>query len=307
MLTVLFATCNRAKILARVLDTYCTLVIPPDGWEVIIVDNASTDDTRQVIESFQSRLPLRYLFEPQQGKNHALNHGLSIVTGDLVIFTDDDVFPRFDWLVQLRQIAGAKLQYDVFSGVTLPRWEVPPPDWILAWVPLGPTFTLSPPTLTTGPGVSGFTFGTNFAVRSKVFHAGYCFDVTIGPQGKNYPMGSETQFIRAVSRGGHQIWHSSDVVVEHWIEAAKLNKTWILSRAMKFGRGRYRMAVQEQPNIGPTWFGVPRFIVREALQRGWQVLCAKLLRNPQIAFRKEWDFMCKIGECQEARKYSFRR
>ncbi|MBI4003272.1 MAG: glycosyltransferase family 2 protein [Nitrospira defluvii] len=301
MLTVMISTLNRASILARTLEAYCGLQRPEGGWELIIIDNGSQDHTRQVIESFRDQLPIVSLHESQPGKNVALNHGLCHVKGHLVVFTDDDVFPRTDWLVQYERLAWDHREYDLFGGVTLPRWEVPPPDWILDWVPLGPTFTLSPPTLTDGPSVPANTFGTNYAVRAHLFQAGCRFDVQIGPCGTNYAMGSETQLIQTLYRNGHRIWHSSDLVVEHWVEADKLNREWILKRAQRFGRGQYRLEAEGQATTHPTWGGVPRYLFRQIPEQGCRVLWARLRGRARQIFEEEWKLMYAIGNFYEAR------
>ena len=81
MLTVLFATRNRARILPDVLESFCHLQSPPSGWKLVVVDNGSTDDTPPVIASFANRLPLQYASEPTLGKNFALNTGVALVEG----------------------------------------------------------------------------------------------------------------------------------------------------------------------------------------------------------------------------------
>ena len=134
LLTVLMATRNRSRILREVLETYCQLQQPSSGWKLVVIDNGSTDDTAQVLASFANRLPLCSVAEPRLGKNFALNSGLDLVEGDLVVFTDDDAFPRPDWLVQFRETADNKPTYSIFGGTIVPRWEVSPPDWT-AWVP----------------------------------------------------------------------------------------------------------------------------------------------------------------------------
>ncbi len=301
MLTVLMATHNRCSILSRTLESYCDVRPPQHGWELIIVDNASTDDTRHVIESYKAQLPIRYCFEPHQGKNLALNHGVEFVKGELIVFTDDDVLPRKDWLCQYERIVQEHPEYDVFGGVTLPRWEVCPPEWVLAWVPLGPTFTLSPPTLKTGPSAPCYTFGTNYALRYRVLQAGYRFDTTIGPKGTNYAMGSETELIRRLVHDGFRIWHSSEMVVEHWIEANKLNKRWVMRRAYRYGRGQYRLSASKDQSRDISWFGVPRMF-RVILVRGCRLLLAKLRRQAKLAFDEEWNLMYSLGAMSEAWK-----
>ena len=80
-----------------VLEAYCSLRSPAGGWKLIIVDNGSTDLTKQVIRTFEEKIPVTYLFEAQRGKNVALNIGLLHVDGDLIVLTDDDAVPHPDW------------------------------------------------------------------------------------------------------------------------------------------------------------------------------------------------------------------
>src|SRR5688572_29690523 len=98
MLTTLIATYNGARTLPEVLKAYCALQ-PTDGrWKLVVVDNGSTDRTSEIIAAYRQHLPLTYLIEPKQGKNAALNTGLTCRAGDLLVLTDDDVLPRSDWL-----------------------------------------------------------------------------------------------------------------------------------------------------------------------------------------------------------------
>tara|TARA_R110001599_G_scaffold353742_2_gene596034 strand:+ start:6404 stop:6745 length:342 start_codon:yes stop_codon:yes gene_type:complete len=105
MLTVLFATYNGATTLARSLENFCLLDPPEGGYKLVVVDNASTDETPSTLKAYESRLPLTWIRIEQQGKNKALNAGLELVEGDLVVLTDDDTIGQQDWLVRLREIA----------------------------------------------------------------------------------------------------------------------------------------------------------------------------------------------------------
>src|SRR5271165_120774 len=163
MLTVLLATRNRERILRDVMEAYCQLQAPPSGWKLVVVDNGSTDQTSQVLASFADRLPLHCVLEPKPGKNVALNAGLDLVEGDLAVFTDDDTFPRADWLLQIRKAADTHTAHSLFGGVILPRWEVPPPNW-LAWIDdSGPLYTITDPSLKEGPIDPVLVFGPNMA------------------------------------------------------------------------------------------------------------------------------------------------
>ena len=300
MLTVIFATRNGMRTLPAVLETYLGLDSPKGGWKLIVVDNASTDRSREIIDSFRDRLPLSVLSENKLGKNAALNTAMSHVEGDLVVLTDDDVFPRSDWLVRLRSAADAQPAYSMFGGVVVPRWEVTPPDWMLNWVPLGPVFTLTPPSLPEGPMEPNLVFGPNMAVRTKVFQEGFLFDPTIGPQGSNYAMGSETEFVRRLANRGHSSWHASEAQVEHFIRGFQMTREWILGRGFRFGRGMYRIRRTEGQSDFPSWFGVPRYLLRELARQSALLAKGLLTFRAETAFRARWELSVLRGQITEA-------
>src|SRR5262249_12048730 len=146
------------------------------------------------------------------------------LAGDLAVFTDDDVFPRRDWLLELRKAADSHPSYSIFGGVILPRWEVPPSPWV-GWVPAAPVFAITDPLLQEGPTDSGFLFGPNLAIRAEVFYRGTRFDPLIGPKGAEYPMGSEAELLQRLKRQGHEAWYAREAVVEHFIRAYQINKS----------------------------------------------------------------------------------
>jgi len=300
MLTVLFSTRNGAAFLPAVLTSYTALEPPTGGWKLVIADNGSVDRSRAIIDSFRDRLPLHCFPEPQPGKNAALNAGLTYVDGDLVVLTDDDVFPRSDWLSQLRAAADAQQNYAVFGGKILPRWEVPPPQWLVTVVLAGPTFTLTEASLTEGPTGAHNVFGPNMAVRTAIFEGGARFSTSIGPRGRNYAMGSETEFVRRLLRQGYQAWHVRDAVVEHFIRKTQMSQRWILGRAVRFGRGQYRLSLAGQPPETRSWRGVPRYLYRQLAEQAALVLKAACTFDDEALFRARWNFNYTRGQMIEA-------
>ena len=90
-LTVIIATYNRADVLKKTLTCMSQLVFSDIDAEIVIVDNNSNDQTKDVVKSFQDQLLLRYLFEPKPGKNCALNKAIAeIELGSIIVFADDD-------------------------------------------------------------------------------------------------------------------------------------------------------------------------------------------------------------------------
>lgn len=297
MLTVFFATRNGARTLPQVLEAYRELVSPVGGWRLVVIDNGSTDGTEALLDGFRSHLPLTVLGEPTPGKNRALNTGLGEMAGDLAVFTDDDVFPNRDWLTALRAAADAHPDYSVFGGTVLPRWESPPPPWVLDWVPLGPTFTLTGE-LPEGPTGPHTVFGPNMAIRGDVFSRGTRFDATIGPRGPSYAMGSETELIRRLLREGHRAWHAAGARVEHFIRRHQLTRSWILGRAVRFGRGQYHL---EPETGGPRWAGVPRWMARDLVRQVLTVAARAMTVDARRLFQAQWDLRYRWGQIIEAR------
>jgi len=263
------------------------------------VDNGSTDQTAQVIASFANRLPLFSVCEPKLGKNHALNAGLGLVEGDLAVFTDDDAFPHADWLVQLRKAADVQPAYSLFGGPVVPRWEAPPPAWI-RWVEPGPVYALTDCSWEEGPIAPCFVFGPNMAVRTSVFQSGMRLDPSIGPKGSSYAMGSETEFVFRLSRQGHQAWHVRGAVVEHLIRETQMKKSWVLGRAVRYGRGIYRNFYAEETPVWKLWMGIPRRLFRDIPKEGLRISAACLLFKREAVFRACWRFNFLRGQAIEA-------
>jgi glycosyltransferase involved in cell wall biosynthesis len=240
--------------LRDVLTAFTRLEAPPGGWALVIADNGSTDASEATIRAFAERLPLTLVIEPAGGKNAALNAGLAQCAGDLIVFTDDDVFPHRDWLVRLRAGADAHPGIGIFAGRVLPRWETPPPEWIERGIPLAPTYTVSDATLAPGPIEGSQVFGPNMAVRAEIFATGARFDPSIGPaRSSSYAMGSETEFVLRVMETGVRACYIPDAVVEHFVRTSQLRPSWVISRATRFGRGQYRLHATLRSQASTVW------------------------------------------------------
>lgn len=132
-ITLLVCTYNRGSDLREMLET--ALAQETDGaftYEILVVDNNSTDDTRSVVEEFISREynNLRYLFESRQGKSYALNTGLDAVRGDIFTICDDDFILPKDWLKNILAAFSAHPEVSFVSGKVLPAWQGEQPSWL---------------------------------------------------------------------------------------------------------------------------------------------------------------------------------
>ena len=296
MITVLLSTKNRAQRLGETLECFCSLQSPIGGWKLVVVDNGSSDHTEAVLQRFSERLPLVRLKESHGGKNSALNTGLAQVEGDLIVLTDDDVMPRKDWLVRFRAAADEHPDYAIFGGVILPRWEVPPPQWVY-WLDMGPLYTVTRECLKEGeipPDQITVIYGPNMAIRSQVFLTGIRFDETIGPTTGSYPMGSETELLMRLRRKQYRSWHVQDAVVEHVIRREQLNKAWVFKRAVRFGRGQQRLYPVKK------WGRTPRHLFRDIPLAALRVVIAGLTFNRREFLKSRWHFCYLVGKALEA-------
>jgi glycosyltransferase involved in cell wall biosynthesis len=132
--SIVVATYNRAGVLDECIAALAGQAVPANvPWEVVFVDNNSVDGTRDVVANWAVRapIPVRYVFEPRQGKSYAFNAGIAQASGAVLAFTDDDVLVPIEWL-SITMEATDRWSADVLGGRILPKWEHAPPDWLQA-------------------------------------------------------------------------------------------------------------------------------------------------------------------------------
>jgi glycosyltransferase involved in cell wall biosynthesis len=245
--TVLVTTCNRAAILARTLESFARLDSADLRWEIIVVDNGSTDTTPAVLQAFMTRVPLRAIEEPRPRKARALNRALPLVRGGTVLFADDDILPRPDWMLEMMRAVRRWPDDSIFGGRIVPVFPPDTPAWIRHLRHSGSLFARFTPDLPEGP-MTRTPFGANYAVRTAAL-AGRQFAVHLGPSGESYPTGDELELLMRLTRAGHRVIFVPASEVGHVIRDEQLQPAWLFQRAHNVGRGRAQAA---------SWFANPR-------------------------------------------------
>jgi GT2 family glycosyltransferase len=214
-------------------------------WQLIVVDNAGDDSTQRTCKEYQSQLPLLYMVCAQPGKNAALNQGLQHATGELIVFTDDDVLPDANWLAAMREGASRWPNHVLFGGRVLPHWPSEPPDFVMQFASNAEqgrwTYGVLNPKFDEGPNPTLLPLGANMAVRRTLFDNGMRFNETIGPNGMSYAMGSETELNLRLRSQGHNAVYLPKSSVYHQIRPEQMTVEWIISRAFREGRGEARL------------------------------------------------------------------
>ena len=138
-MSVVISTYNRARSLPRALESLMDQEMDSGRYEIIVVDNNSTDDTRRVIERFMGKRPrVTYLFEPRQGVSYGRNTGIAAATAPIIGFTDDDVRVSRSWASTILTVLAEHPEAACVGGRVLPRWPGPRPAWLVRenWAPL---------------------------------------------------------------------------------------------------------------------------------------------------------------------------
>lgn len=287
MISILMATRNRAGILRQVLDHYERLEAPRGGWKAIVVDNGSTDETRDLVDSYASRLPIEYVYEGNAGKSAALNAGFSRIAGDLLLFTDDDILPPPNWLVRYEQEAAARPEYDVFGGAIVCKWPSEPPQWMIADERIAMAcFAYTDPAMVTGPVEHTLLYGGNFAIRTSVLPRSPLFNTAVGPKARgSYAMGNETDLLRRMAAQGCRSWFIDGIAVGHVVRPEQMTQAWMLRRAVNSGRGVYRIVSQEPQ---PTFLRYPRAALSGLVRNAAAFVRASIRRDVRTSFASRW-------------------
>jgi glycosyltransferase involved in cell wall biosynthesis len=230
-ITVILCTYNRCASLPRVLESVAAQILPESvDWEVIVVDNNSTDQTRAVAEDFCRRYPnrFRYLFEQQQGLSRARNAGIRAAYGDVIAFTDDDVKLDSNWLRNLT----ASLHNNAWSGAggrILPEqtYRLPP------WLSTGGRYALAPLALfDLGTQVSELQeppFGANMAFRKIMFEKYGFFRTDLGRCGNSLLSNEDTEFGRRLMLAGERLRFEPSAIIYHPVVQDRLKKEYFLA------------------------------------------------------------------------------
>jgi glycosyltransferase involved in cell wall biosynthesis len=130
--TIAICSFNRAESLSRTLDSLVPMRVPSDiSWELLIINNNSTDHTDNVISEYIGRLPVRREFEIRAGKSNALNRAVDIAKGDYIIWMDDDVLVDAGLLTAYVEAFRRWPDAAVFGGRIKPRYEAPVKKWVI--------------------------------------------------------------------------------------------------------------------------------------------------------------------------------
>ena len=242
-LSVVIPTRNRADSLARTLRSLEGQTLPREAFEVIVVDNGSTDATPAVVvAAARTAGNVRGVVEPEPGLHAGRHRGLREAGADVLVYADDDIEAEPGWLAGMRA-AFERPEVDLAGGPCRPAFEQTPPAWLQAWWERGvrggrALGYLS--ILDLGPGqrpVSPYyVWGCNFGVRRGVIEAAGGFHPDALPSGLALRRGDgETWISDVVAASGRVALYTGAAAVRHHVPAARMTVPFFERRAYNQG------------------------------------------------------------------------
>jgi glucosyl-dolichyl phosphate glucuronosyltransferase len=262
-ITVIVCTYNRCDLLAKALDSIAVQTVPePFKWEVLVVDNNSSDRTGELVESYCVKDPARFrlVSEQQQGLSHARNTGIRNARGKILAFTDDDICVESGWLWNLTsslhsgEWAGAGGQIMPTCSGILPNW-LTIDDFRTLGAFAGFDLGRVAGPLTRPP------YGGNMAYRRETFDKYGGFRVDLGRSGTNLEGREEVEFANRLLAGGEKLRYEPTAVVRHYVPGCRMSKSYVLRWYYSNGRSE---VVDLGPPTDARWelAGVPLYLFR---------------------------------------------
>ena len=290
-ISVAVATHNRAGELKLTLSSLAGMNSGDQDYEILVIDNASTDQTSEVVHEF---LPLfggrlRYVYEELLGLSHARNRAIAEARHDIIGFLDDDVDVEPHWVSRIAE-AFDGCDVAAVGGRAVLAYPVPRPAWLdevgeclLTKVDLGTVRRLAQ---------ADELYGLNLCVRKDWIDRVGWFRTDLGRIGECLLSGEEEELLNRIVAAGGVLLYEPEAVVAHRVPANRLRRRWFLSRTYWGKRGYARMVPESQVSgyeyLRSTW---------HVGLASWHLTCAALRHGPasQNAFQQLMLLTGRIG------------
>ena len=253
MLTAIICTYNRAKYIGNLLESIAANDLPKSEYEILLVDNNCTDNTREICEAFAAAhkdVNFRYVVEPEQGLSAARNKGIKEAKGDSIVYIDDDALVDAHYLRSYAEWFDSHPETMACGGPIEPLYETAEPSWmtpftkalLTAWMNYGDKVREYPK--------GRYPGGGNAAYRKEVFDKVGLFNTALGRKGGNLMGSEEKDIFDKMHSLNMQILYLPTPVLHHCIPQAKLEKDYFdrltlqigmseRQRTLAIGKGKY--------------------------------------------------------------------
>jgi len=235
-ITVAIPTYNRSGFLRQTLEGLMRQTHVAGGFEVLVIDNNSKDDTAAVVASFADRSPApRYIVETQQGLDHARNRAIAEARGEILVLGDDDILMEPDWLAALTApwVGPSAARIGAVGGEVVPVFPDGLPPWVAEWhAPLAFRTDAGPLSPAQSP------MGANLAFPMHVFAKHGLFSTALDRKGGALFSGGETEMLRRLRAAGWEIWFAPAARVLHQMPQSRTTFRYARRHAFDSARSR---------------------------------------------------------------------
>lgn len=304
-ISVVISTYNRCEMLPAALESVLAQDAGGVNYEVIIVDNNSTDKTREVIEAFIERghANVCYVFEGKQGLSHARNAGIATARAPIVAFTDDDVRAASDWIVSIKRALDEHPEVDFVGGKVLPQWLGLPPAWLTQkhWAPLAIVdYGDEPFYVDTEKQLC--LVGANLIFRRAVFEQIGLFKPDLQRVKDGVGSMEDHEFLLRVWATGRRGLYVPGIVMSAEVQVERMTKEY--HRRWHTGHGHFYaiMRAEEIETGDARLFDVPAHLYRNLLKSAVGWLTQSLRAHEDLAFEHETELRFFRGFFRQRRK-----
>ena len=242
--TIVIATYNGAQRIGAVLERLrCQIDVSDLVWEVIVVDNNSTDDTKEVIQRYQDSwpqaIPLRYEFEARQGAGYARHHGTKVANSPLIGYLDDDNLPWINWVRSAYRFGQQNPNVGVFGSRIRGKFSTTPPtnferiSALLALtdrgdqpIPYKPEAKILPP-------------GAGLVVRRQAWLDNIPEERSLSEKFGEREAGEDLEVVLRIQQAGWPVWYNPHMLMYHDIPGHRLTRKYLVALCRGIGLSRY--------------------------------------------------------------------
>ncbi|MDR0667047.1 MAG: glycosyltransferase [Prevotellaceae bacterium] len=237
-LSVVICTYNRADCILDALHSLVQQTLPHNFFEVLLINNNSTDATETLCKNFARQAPgfnYRYLMETRQGLSHARNRGIAEAAADIIVFMDDDATAEPRYLEKILAFFAQTPDAAACGGRIYPRFESRRPRWMSHFL-LSLTSSID-----LGNRIKMFTrrqfpIGANMAVRNRMFAKYGLFNPDLGRKGNSMDGAEEKDFFYRLTSSEEKIYYVPDAIVHHYVPDRRLTFDFFRRQATGIGK-----------------------------------------------------------------------
>lgn len=244
--SIIICCYNAASRIQPTLQALQKQVDPGFPWELIVVDNASTDSTGEVAKRVWEQSPVTTLTvveEKQPGLIHARHKGLAEARYDIVSFIDDDNWVEEKWVIKIGEVFSMDPQIAAAGGQSIPAFEKAAPAWFPRYQQ---HYAVGRQMDHSGyiENEKGFLWGAGLSFRKSIWErlrlTGYQ-NLTVGRQGKNMMAGEDTELCYAFRLMGYRLYYRDDLVLTHYMPDNRMQFSYLLKMTFGFGLAHARL------------------------------------------------------------------